>query len=172
MSGYVPSWLPDGTAELLDDVIGEVLKYIKGGDHLVVIEGFRRSMAEEKYSLEHADCVLANSCLNEGRFTFRVACIFSVVIVIVVFNSRFVRVDAPLMPRSMMGFQGFKLSARHQPFLEVLRLLPCLSCHCKALSQVKVKQHTPSVNWLQLVIVSQWLCNWLSRINAAGRAAV
>ncbi len=36
-----PPRLPEGTAELLDDVIGEVLKYIKGGDHLVVIEGFR-----------------------------------------------------------------------------------------------------------------------------------
>ncbi len=29
VSRYVPSWLPDGTAALLDDVVGEVSKYIK-----------------------------------------------------------------------------------------------------------------------------------------------
>jgi hypothetical protein len=60
VSRYVPSWLPDGTAELLDDVVGEVSKYSKGGDHLVVIEGFHCSLVEEKDSLEHVDCVLAN----------------------------------------------------------------------------------------------------------------
>ncbi len=48
MSRYVPPRLPDGTAELLDDVVGEVSKYIKGVDHLVVIEGFRHSLAEKK----------------------------------------------------------------------------------------------------------------------------
>jgi hypothetical protein len=46
VSRYVPSRLPDDMAELLDDVVGEVLKYIEGGDHLVVIEGFRRFLAE------------------------------------------------------------------------------------------------------------------------------
>jgi hypothetical protein len=43
VSRYIPSWLPDVTAELLDDVIGEVSKYIESGDHLVIIEGFRHS---------------------------------------------------------------------------------------------------------------------------------
>jgi hypothetical protein len=139
VSRFIPPRLPDGTADLLDDVVGEVLKYIEGGDHLGVIESFRRSLAEEKYSLEHVDYVLVNSCLDEGRFTLRVFCSFSIVVITVVFDSQFVRVDAPLMPRLAMGFQGFKLSVRHQPFLEILRVLPSESCHCKALSQVKVK---------------------------------
>jgi hypothetical protein len=86
VSRYIPFWLPDGMAELLDDVVGEVSKYIKGGDHLVIIEGFRRSLAEEKDSLEHVDCVLANSCLDEGRVPLRVPCIFSVVIVVVIID--------------------------------------------------------------------------------------
>jgi hypothetical protein len=139
VSRYVPSRLSDGMAELLDDVVGEVSKYIKGGDYMVVIEGFRRSLAEKKYSLEHVDCVLVNSCLSKGRFTLRVFCFLSVTVIIVIFNSRFVRVDALLTLRLAIGFQGFKLSVRHQPFLEVLRALPCLSCHCEALSQVKVE---------------------------------
>jgi hypothetical protein len=87
VSRYVPSWLPDGMAELLDDVIGEVSKYIKGGDHLVVIEGFPCSLAEEKDSLKHVDCVFADSCLDKGRFTLRVFCFFSVAVIIVVFDS-------------------------------------------------------------------------------------
>jgi hypothetical protein len=35
VSRYVPSWLPDGMAELLDDVVSEVLEYIHGGDQSV-----------------------------------------------------------------------------------------------------------------------------------------
>ncbi len=66
VSGYIPSRLLDGTAELLDDIVSEVLKYIQGGDHLVVIEGYPNSLAEEKNSLEHIDCILADSCLDEG----------------------------------------------------------------------------------------------------------
>jgi hypothetical protein len=73
MSRYVPSWLPDGTAELLDVVVSEVSKYIQGGDHLVIVEGYRRSLAEEKDSLEHVHCVLANSCLDESQFPLRVS---------------------------------------------------------------------------------------------------
>ncbi len=71
-------------AELLDDVVGEVLEYIQGGDHWVVVEGFRHSLAEEKDSLEHVHSVLADSCLKESRFPLRVTCIFSVVVVILV----------------------------------------------------------------------------------------
>ncbi len=136
MSSYVPSWLPDGTAELLDDVVSEVLEYIQGGGHLVVIESFRCSSAEEKDSLEHVHGVLADSCLKESRFSLRVTCIFSIVVVI---NGRFIGVNALIMPRLATGFQGFKLSARHQPFLQGLRAGTCgiPSCHCEALSQVK-----------------------------------
>ncbi len=76
-----PLLASNGTAELLDDVVGEISKSIEGGDHLVVVEGFCRSLAEEKDSLEHGNCVLANSCLDEGRVTLRVFCFFSVGIV-------------------------------------------------------------------------------------------
>jgi hypothetical protein len=107
VSRYVPPRLPDGTAELLDDVIGEVSQYIEGGDHLVVIEGFLRSLAEEKYSLEHIACVLVNSCLGKSRVSLRVSCFLSIIVVVIIFDSRFVRVNAPLTPRLAMGFQGF-----------------------------------------------------------------
>jgi hypothetical protein len=69
---YVPSWLPDGMAELLDDVVDEVLKYVQGGDHLVVVEGFHHSLAEENDSLEHVHSGLAVSCLKASRFPLRV----------------------------------------------------------------------------------------------------
>jgi hypothetical protein len=143
VSRYVPSWLPDGTAELLDDVVSEVSECIQCCDHLVVIKGFQPSLAEEKDSLEHVHSGLADSCLKESRFPLRVTHIFSI-IVLVIFDSQFVRVNAPLAPRLSMSFQGFKLSARHQPFLQVLRAYPqgisspsrC-SCHREALGQVK-----------------------------------
>ncbi len=64
VSRYVPSRLPDGTAELLDDVVSEVLKYIQGGDHLVVVVGYRHSLDEEKDSLEHVNCVLVDGFLS------------------------------------------------------------------------------------------------------------
>ncbi len=138
VSSYVPSWFPDGTAEFLDDVISEALEYIQGGDHLVVVEGFCRSLAEEKDSLEHVHSVLADSCLKKSRFPLRVTCIFSIVGVVVI-DGRFVGVNTPLMPRLATSFQGFKLSARHQPFLQGLRAGPrrIPSHYCKALSQVK-----------------------------------
>jgi hypothetical protein len=53
VSRFVPSWLPDGKAELLDDVVGEVLGYIQGRNHLVIVEGFRHFLAEKKDLLEH-----------------------------------------------------------------------------------------------------------------------
>jgi hypothetical protein len=140
---YVPSWLPDGTAELLDDVVSEVSECIQCCDHLVIVEGLRRSLADEKDSLEHVHSGLTDSCLEESRFPLRVTHIFSV-IVVVIFDGQFVRVNAPLVPRSSTSFQGFKLSTRHQPFLQVLRVYSrrisppsCCSCHCKGLGQVK-----------------------------------
>jgi hypothetical protein len=66
MSSYVPSWLPDGTAELLDDVVGEVSKYVQCGDHLVFVEGFCCSLAEEKDFLEHVHSGLLDSLLGWG----------------------------------------------------------------------------------------------------------
>jgi hypothetical protein len=85
VSRYVPSWLPVGTAELLDDVVSEVSECIQCCDHVVIVEGIRRSLAEEKDSLEHVHSGLADSCLKESRFPSRVTCIFSIIIV-VIFN--------------------------------------------------------------------------------------
>ncbi len=70
VSRSIPSWLPDGTAELLDDVIGEVSEYIQGCNHLVIVEGFRCSLAEKKDSLEHVHSGLAYSCLDGSSFLF------------------------------------------------------------------------------------------------------
>jgi hypothetical protein len=112
LSSYVPSWLPDGMAELLDDVVGEVSEYVQGADHLVIVEGFCCSLAEEKDSLEHVHSGLADSCLKDIWFTLRATCILNVVIIVVT-NSQFVGVNALLMLRLATGFQGFKLSARH-----------------------------------------------------------
>ncbi len=67
VSRYVSSWLPDGKAELLDDVLSEVLECIQCGDHLVVVKGFCCSLAEEKDSLEHVHSGLADSCLEESH---------------------------------------------------------------------------------------------------------
>ena len=123
VSSYIPSWLPDGTAEFLDDVVSEVLECIHRCDYLVVVEGFYRSLAEKKDSLEHVHSGIANSCLKESRFPLRVTFIFSI-IVIVIFDGRFVRVNALITLRLSMYFQSFKLSARHQPFLQALRAHP------------------------------------------------
>jgi hypothetical protein len=90
----------------------------------VVLEGFCHSLAEEKDSLEHVHSGLMDSCLEESRFPLRVTCIFSIVVVVVI-DGQFVGVNTPLMPRLATGFQGFKPSARHQPFLQALRADPC-----------------------------------------------
>jgi hypothetical protein len=83
VSRSVPSWLPDGTAELLDDLISEVLECIQGSDHLVIIAGFCRLLAEEKDSLEHVHSGLVDSCLKESQFPSRVTCIFSIVVIVI-----------------------------------------------------------------------------------------
>ncbi len=125
MTRSVPPWLPDGTAELLDDVVGEVLEYIQSCHHLVVIEGFRRSLAEEKDMLEHVNCDCADPGLEGSRFLLRVIFIFIFVLGLVslVTDGLFIRVNAPVTPSLSMSFKGFKLSARHQPFIKGLRAL-------------------------------------------------
>jgi hypothetical protein len=120
VSRSVPPWLPDGTAELLDDVVGEVLEYIQSCHHLVVVEGFRRSLAEKKNMLEHVNCGRANPGLKGSRFLLRVIFIFFFVFVS---DSLFIRVNAPVTPSLLMSFEGFKLSVRHQPFMKGLRVL-------------------------------------------------
>jgi hypothetical protein len=116
VSWSIPSQLPDGTAELLDDVISEVSEYIQGCNHLVIVEGFCCSMAEKKDSLEHVNSGLADPSLKGSSFLLRVIFIF-----IFVLDGRLVRVNAPVTPSLSMLLEGFKLSARHQPFLQGLR---------------------------------------------------
>ncbi len=76
VSWSVPSRLPDGTAELLDDVISEVMEYIQGCNHLVIVEGFRRSLAEKKDTLEHVNGGLADPSLKGSSFLLQVILAF------------------------------------------------------------------------------------------------
>ncbi len=76
VSWSVPSRLPDGMAELLDDVISEISEYIQGCNHLVIVEGFRRSLAEKKDLLEHVNGGLADPSLEGSSFLLRVIFIF------------------------------------------------------------------------------------------------
>jgi hypothetical protein len=76
MTRSVPPWLPDGTAELLDDVVGGVSEYIQSYHHLVVVEGFCRSLAEEKDMLGHVNCGRADPGLKGSRFLLQVIFIF------------------------------------------------------------------------------------------------
>ena len=61
---YVSSRLLDGTAGLLDGVIINFSKDIKRSDHLVVIEGIRRSVAKHEDAPEHGGRGTADGCLN------------------------------------------------------------------------------------------------------------
>ncbi len=79
-------------------------------------EGLRHSLAEKKDSLEHVNGGLADPSLEGSSFLLRVIFVF-----VFVLDGRFVRVNAPVMPSLLMSFKGFKLSARHQPFLQGLR---------------------------------------------------
>ncbi len=63
-------------AELLDDVISEVLEYIQGCNHLVIIEGFRPSLAEKKDSLEHVNGGRADPSLEGSSFLLQVIFVF------------------------------------------------------------------------------------------------
>ncbi len=83
VSWSVPSRLPYGTAELLDDVVGEVLEYIQGCDHLVIIEGFRHSLAEKKDLLEHVNGGLLDPCLEGSSFRLQVIPIITVIFVFI-----------------------------------------------------------------------------------------
>jgi hypothetical protein len=82
VSGYVPSRLLDGMAELLDDIVSKVSKYLQSGDHLVIVEGYCHSLAEKKDPLEHIDYIVMNSHLNGGLVLLRVFRFFSVIFVI------------------------------------------------------------------------------------------
>jgi hypothetical protein len=80
VSKTVPSWLPNGMADFLDDVIGEVLEYIQGCIHLVIVEGFRHPLAKKKDSLEHVNGGLADPSLKGNSILLRVIFIAFVLI--------------------------------------------------------------------------------------------
>ncbi len=120
MSRSVPPWLPDGTAELLDDVVGEVSEHIQSHHHLVVIEGFCCSLAEKKDTLEHVNCDRVDPGLKGSRFFMRVIFVFIFVLDLIT-DGLFIRVNAPVVPSLSTSFKDFKLSVRHQPFMKGLR---------------------------------------------------
>ncbi len=162
MSWSVPSQLPDGTAELLDDVIGEVSEYIQGRNHLVIVEGFRRSLAEKKDSLEHVNGGLADPSLKGSSFLLRVIFIVTVIFVFVL-DGRFVRLNTPVMLSLSKSFEGFKLSTRHHHFVEGLRARSTdtspscwrrWSSYCRGSSPVRSNG-----------VTRQSVVRWLSRVN-------
>ncbi len=114
VSWSVPSQLPYGMAELLDDVVSEVTEYIQGHNHLVIVEGLRHSLAEKKDSLEHVNGGFPDPSLKGSSFLLRV--IF-IIIFGFVLDGLFIRVNTPVASSLSASFKGFKLSARHQTFL-------------------------------------------------------
>ncbi len=72
VSWSIPSWLPDGTAELLDDVVGEISEYIQSCHHLVVVEGFHCPLAKKEYLLEHINSGLADPSLEGNSILLQV----------------------------------------------------------------------------------------------------
>ncbi len=80
VSKSIPSWLPDGTAELLDDVVGENLEYIQSHHHLVVVEGFHYPLAKKEYLLEHINSGLVDPSLKGNSILFWVIFIVFVLI--------------------------------------------------------------------------------------------
>ncbi len=161
----VPSRLPYGMAELIDDVLGEVTEYIQGHNHLVIIEGFHRSLAEKKDLLEHVNGGVADPCLKGSSFLLRVISIVTVIFVFVL-DGCFIRVNASLAPGLSYSFPGFKLSARHQPLLQVLRARPIWS-------------HSPGRRWSHYCwgsslvrsndVSCQLVVRWSSRVNGPCR---
>ncbi len=160
VSWSIPSQLSYGMAELLDDVVSEVTEYIQGHDHLVIVEGFPRSLAEKKDSLEHVNGGLADPCLKGSSFLLRVISIVTVIFVFVL-DGRFVRVNASLVLGLSYSFPGVKLSARHHPLLQILRARPICShspgCrwsrHCRGSSLVRSNNvsHQSVVQWTSQV---------------------
>ncbi len=115
VSRSVPSWLPDGMAELLDDVVGEVSEYIQSRHHLVVVEGFSRPLAKKEYTLEHINSGLADPSLEGDSILLRV--LVAVFVFFLISDGQFIRVNAPITLSLSTSLEGFKLSARHQSFL-------------------------------------------------------
>jgi hypothetical protein len=172
VSRSIPSWLPDGTAKLLDDVDGEVLEYIQSRHHLVVVEGFHHPLAKKEYLLEHINSGLADPSLEGNSILSWV--IVAVLVFVLILDGQFIRVNAPIMTSLSTSLEGIILSARHQAFLPGLgarsigispssRRWCRISCHCEG--QVRSGQTT--------FVVSR-LCDGHcgSMVHAGGRTAV
>jgi hypothetical protein len=167
VSRSIPPWLPDGTAELLDDVISEVLEHIQSRHHLVIVEGFCHSLAEEKDMLEHVNCGRADLCLEKSRFLLRVIFIFIFVLGLVT-DDLLIRVNAPVTLSLLTSFKGFKLSARHQPFMKGLQALSegisfpsprrrrRWSSHCRWSSPVRLDDVSCQSVDCAMVVAGQW----------------
>jgi hypothetical protein len=112
VSRSIPSWLPDGMAELLDDVVGEVLEYIQSRHYLVVEEGFHRPLAKKEYSLEHIYSGLADPSLEGNSILLWV--VVAVLVFVLITEGWFIRVNASTTTSLLTSFVGFKLSTRHQ----------------------------------------------------------
>jgi hypothetical protein len=70
--------------------------------------------------LEHVNCGRADPGLEGSRFLMQVIFIFVFVLDLVT-DGLFIRVNAPVTPSLLTLIKGFKLSARHQPFIKRLR---------------------------------------------------
>jgi hypothetical protein len=82
--------------------------------------------ADEKkeYMLEHINSGLADPSLEGNSILSRVSVAVFVFVFVLILDSRLVRVNTPITPCLSTSFKGFKLSARHQPFLQGLRARP------------------------------------------------
>ena len=173
MSRSVPPWLPDGTAELLDDVVGEVLEYIQSCHHLVVVERFCRSLVEKMDLLEQVSGGHADPGLKKSDYHSRG--MVTVFVLVLILDGRFVRVLALVTPSLLTSFAGFILSTRHQHFppgLGAQSSSPHLgwlirSSHCRRSSPIKSDNVSCQSVDRATVVVGQW-----SVVRAGGRTAV
>jgi hypothetical protein len=138
VSRSAPPWLPGGTAELLDDVVGD-----QSCHHLVVVEGFRRPLAKQEYTLEHINSGLADPSLKENSILSWV--IAAVFVLVLILEGQLVIVNAPIILSLSTCLEGFILSGRHQAFppglgawsigISLSSLRRCgISRHCKVKS--------------------------------------
>ncbi len=172
VSRSAPPWLPDGTAELLDDVVGEVSEYIHSRHHLVDVDGFRHHLAKKKDLLEHINSGLADPSLEGNNILSWV--IAAVFVLVLILDGQFVIVNAPIILSLSTCLEGFILSARHQAFLPDLGVrsigispssCQCcgISCHCEGQVQS---------SWTTFVVSCPCDGHRGSMVCAGGRAAV
>jgi hypothetical protein len=160
-------------AELLDDVVSEVSEYIQSCHHLVIVEGFHRSLAEKKDLLEQVSGGCVDPSLEGSKFHLQG--IVAIFVLVLILDGQFVRVLAPVMPSLLMLFAGFILSTRHQHFppgLGARSSSPCpgqlvWSSHCRGSSPVRLDDKSCQSVVCVTVVAGQW-----SVVCAGGCAGV